>query len=150
MDPLSIAANVVASASVATAVRKTLSELIASTRSTPEEVRRIEEEVTGVIAILNALVRLVQEQNNVPSSRLLENLDLLLRAITLDMNHLSEMLRKIQPGSGRNVPVKAKMVWLFQKEEMMKLRSRLESHRSTLSLLLSTMQLASMKQIRAR
>ena len=150
MDPLSIAASVVGTASAATTVRKTLSEFIASTRSSPEEVRRIEHEVTVIIAISNALVLWLQEQNNVPNRELLENLDQTLRATTLLMSHLSKMLRKMQPGSGRSAQLRARMAWSLQKEEMMELLSSLESHKAALSLFLQVAQLTNTQQMRER
>jgi hypothetical protein len=140
MDPLSIAASLIAVLQVTSSIISICYDYRQGQKHSSREVIQLSDELNSLKDVLDALLRLVEKSssNNLDEARL-STFELLAKPdgpILTCQVELERLRRKLEPESGWRA-VRRSLVWPLQEGEMRKALGSLERLKSTMQLALS-------------
>jgi hypothetical protein len=139
MDPLSIAASLIAVLQVTSAVISICYDYRQGQKHASREVIQLSDELSSLKDILDALLRLVEKSSNNLDEAKLATFELLAKPdgpLLTCQSELERLRKKLEPESGWRA-VKRSLVWPLQEGEMKKALGGLERLKSTMQLALS-------------
>ncbi|KAK0634190.1 hypothetical protein B0T14DRAFT_87230 [Immersiella caudata] len=148
MDPLSTAASIAGLLSAAVSIGKVLTPYVSAARDTPQVAHHVNAETQSVSIILSALQSLAQNMASVPIQRAaLVDVDQVIAVLTSGVFVFSDLEASIgtmtHPDSsslGRLASLRSRFQWARKETELTALLSRLQSFKSSISLILGILQ----------
>lgn len=134
MDPLSVLAGLAGVASAGASLSNALFNIVSTIRSAPEEMAEIARVVSDLSVVLRELRRVLKKGENLHRSRLLRQV----RSVIYRIEDIHEEVRVTINDEAQL----ARLRWVFRKSRATSLLRRIESHKTTVSLMTTTMLLA--------
>jgi len=134
MDPLSVASGVAGVAMAGVAISSALFDLVASVRDAPKEMLEMGQSIHDLATVLRELRRVLRRARKMLRSRLLRAVGSVLDRIR-DTHDRVDRLLDVEAGLVR-------IFWAFRRARATKLLATLESHKSTVQLMATTITLA--------
>ena len=134
MDPLSIAGSVAGVATVGVALSSALYDIIAAIRDAPKEMLQIAQGISDLSTVLRELQRVLKKARTLLRDRLLKAVSSIMCRIR-DTHDKIDGLLDVDSGLAR-------ILWAFQRSKATKLLATIESQKSTIQLMATTVTLA--------
>jgi hypothetical protein len=135
MDPLSVISGVAGVATAGAALSSALFQLIATIRDAPREMIDIAHSIRDLSSVLRELRRILRRGKGLFKDSLFRAV----RSATNRIRGIHEDIDELLDPSGGGL---ARVIWAFRKSKATKLLAQIESHKSTVHLMATTMLLA--------
>lgn len=135
MDPFSIISGVAGIAIAGSALASTLFDIISSIRDAPREMIDIARGIRGFSTILRELRGILKQGRRLFKDRLFKAI----RSATHRIEDVHDEIDDLLDHDGGNM---ARVLWAFRKSKATKLLTKIDSHKSTVQLIATTMLLA--------
>lgn len=135
MDPFSIISGVAGIATAGSALASTLFDIISSIRDAPREMIDIARGIRELSTILRELRGIFKQGRRLFKDRLFKAI----RSATHRIEDVHDEIDDLLDHDGGNM---ARVLWAFRKSKATKLLAKIESHKSTVQLIATTMLLA--------
>ena len=140
MDPLSVAASIVGLLGAAAKVSSTLNNLIQSAKTAPKTAQRLLTEVIDVSACLSQVQALLLGIKEIPRSHqslvMVEDIVIVLSNCVMTFSELEEAVDSLKPDLP--IPAGRLVKWTLKEQSIGALLLRLQSSKTSLSLMIST------------
>jgi hypothetical protein len=138
-DPLSVAASVVGLLTAGAQITKVLTQVINKARDAPDNCRKMRDQVEDIRSVLNQLQMFVIGTSRASRSRtsliLVDQVIVTLAACVTTFSELDSFAQSLQSES--EMGVLDRLRWLSKEKDMKDVLQRLESHKSSLSLMMT-------------
>lgn len=135
MDPFSIISGVAGITTAGSALASTLFDIISSIRDAPREMIDIARGIRELSTILRELRGILKQGRRLFKDRLFKAI----RSATHRIADVHDEIDDLLDHDGGNM---ARVLWAFRKSKATKLLAKIESHKSTVQLIATTMLLA--------
>jgi hypothetical protein len=129
MDPISGVASVIALVQIAQVIAGSLKSYYKGVKEARDDIKSLYASIILLETVLDHTQKLEDNPQATPLITLLHEPNGLLSQISTDLNQLHNLLGKPKP----LVSVKQSLGWPFQKKDIVKIVSKLEDHKLTLS-----------------
>ena len=146
-DPISIISGIVGITAAAIKLSTELYNLCDNITSSQNQIEDLAGDLTDFSLVVDELRRIFERRDQIGSRQLIESVKGVLDKCMDQFIEIRLMIGKAESESPSKTRLRIRVAWIFRQQKVQRIMSRLNANKSTLLLMLQTLQIASDKYV---